>query len=83
MEGFVCLLEFWKFDTKCKLHMLWVTLNNYILYFHAVSEIKIFSYAHIGCMNPKTMHLAKYLCTFPYMIILNLQKMHAFPGAGG
>ena len=27
MEGFVCLLEFWKFDTKFKLHVLWVTLK--------------------------------------------------------
>ena len=26
MKGFVCLLEFKKIDTKCKLHGLWVTL---------------------------------------------------------
>ena len=50
---------------------------------HTVSEIKDFSDAHIGCMNPKTMHPAKYLYTFPYMIILNLQKRHAFPDALG
>ena len=49
----------------------------------SVSEIKDFSDAHIECMDPKTMHPAKYLCTFPYMIILNLQKRHAFPGALG
>ena len=43
----------------------------------SVSEIKYFSDAHIGCMNPRTMHPAKYLCTFPYMIILNVKKgMH-------
>ena len=27
LKGFVCLLEFYKFDTKCKLHALWVTLS--------------------------------------------------------
>ena len=48
-----------------------------------MSEIKDFSYAHIGCMNPKTMHPAKYMCTFPYMIISNVKKGHAFPGAWG
>ena len=39
-----------------------------------VSEIKDFSDAHIGCMDPKTMHPAKYLCTFPYMSILIVKK---------
>ena len=43
-----------------------------------VSEIKDFSDAHIGCMDPKTMHPAKYLCTFPYMSILTVQKRHGF-----
>ena len=46
-----------------------------------MSEIKDFSDALIGCMDPKTMHPAKYLCTFPYMRILTVQKRHAFPGA--
>ena len=58
-------------------------INDLISTTSTVSEIKDFSDAHIGCMNPKTMHPAKYLCTFPYMIILNLQKRHAFPGALG
>ena len=48
-----------------------------------VSEIKDFSDAHIGCTNPQTMPPAKFLCTFPYMIILNGEKRHAFPGARG
>ena len=51
------------------------------VYTHAVSEIKDFSDAHIGCMDPKTKHPAKYLCTFPYMNILTVQKRHAFQGA--
>ena len=54
---------------------------SYIIRKTAVSEIKDFSDAHVGCMDPKTMHPAKYLCTFPYMSILTLQKMLAFQGA--
>ena len=53
----------------------------YIVMLYSVSEIKEFSDAHIGCMDPKTMHPAKYLCTFSYMSILTVQKRHAFPGA--
>ena len=30
MKGSVCLLEFKKIDTKCKLHGLWVTLKKLI-----------------------------------------------------
>ena len=44
-----------------------------------VSEIKDF--AHIRCMDPKAMYPAKYVCTFPFMILSNIYKIHAFPGA--
>ena len=54
MKGFVCLLEFYKFVTKCKLHALWVTLSTYIMCTLTVFEIKDLFGAPIGCMGRET-----------------------------
>ena len=46
-------------------------------------KMKDFSEAHIGCMNSKTMHPAKYLCTFPFLIILKCSKKACISGCMG